>query len=200
VCIWVSAGNTPVSYEYCSERIVPNSSGGLDLVADMLLQNRSDGRAVDELLLIYPHAFPLRATPTPESGEWRFDGEFEDISLSLRSQDDARNRLYLASGEIKYRARQGGEKHPPLTLVLPDPNFPDRTQVYQGGLPGNNEIAPGWAGMTESQWRVLSVLDFSVWRCLLCVPLDPDERRWFRWSVAVPPSEFNRRNRWSRIG
>ncbi len=199
MCLWVQAPHIPVRYILCSERIVPRADGGLTVVADILLENKSPSEFVTDLLLIYPHAFPLVAVPTHEGGQWHLGGAFKDRSLSLRDRQDEDNRLYVASGWLTPTNPVETSDHIGLNIKLPDPNNADQYAEYDGTLPANNELRPGWDGMEESQWRALTAIDYAIWRCHLDISMKPGEQRWFRWELTSVPSKFNCRSRWVRI-
>jgi len=199
MCLWVAAPQRKLKYIYCSERIVPRANGGLTVVADMLLQNMSASEYLDQLALIYPHAFPLVPARTQGRDQCELKGEFRDCSVTLRDPRNPDNRLYIASGRLTPIPAARSGDHDALRITIPDANYPDRVADYEGTLPGNNKIIPGWDEIPtgnrvgDNHWYVLTFIDYSLWTCRLCTPMAPKEQRWFRWEITSPPSKFNER-------
>ncbi len=197
MCVYLTGPNAlPVRIAFACEQIHPDASGGLEVWIDILLHNPND-RPLEEVLLIYPHRYG-RVEPSGISP----DAADETHSLST-GPEAAANLLYMQAGRIVHTPAGDPTACSILDVEIPNPHKLEEPIRKHGTYVPGSALRAGWLSsdaLTDTELLILSVLEFSFWRCELPSPLGVDEARWFRWRFRSPAAPENTLGWWERVG
>lgn len=195
VCVYIFASGCELDIGYAAETMTLSASGASTVVVDLLITNKSTD-SVAHLDIIYP-----RAMPGPDC--------FEDVTSTLTHRGHSYNSFYEGPGA---RLHLGGEvadvvdryadavmptRGIPVAVEQTDPQAPNMTRLlYTGNVCGEHSVQP--FPLSSVAEIIVDNLKFSLHRCVLTHPMEPNEARWLRWRIGPLTTCLNPMSRLTR--
>jgi len=175
MCLYIFSPNNEIHIDYAAESVTLNN-GRSETLFDLLITNHSQN-ALPRLHLVFPHPIPI--------GKKSSDGKacFSDITGTWLDPKSTLNRFYQTD-ETALILTPKGEGTVAVTVKIPNPNKITEKLSYNGEIREGQTLTPFTPAegeiITDTQWKILSFLGWSIFTLKFDRPIAFNEARWLR--------------------